>query len=225
MATPDRFQQLEAEYFVLRGKFVAGRITSAEFSAALKIEDDEPLLLWLGQLYLAVNDVKLDERRAVQDRFKSIISVFWKAVFAEFKQRPKFEFKPQKQLRIRLGSAPGQSSRLSEDAEITLLGNAHTVFGIFNQSSSLTLSGKEFCRELGKADGSLGTFWTGTLVRILAKAGIADGQDEVGNLIWSHTEQKLYRLILTTYTTYHNGTIQASIYIVEVFKRKDHGDL
>jgi hypothetical protein len=62
------------------------------------------------------------------------------------------------------------------------------------------------------------------LVRVLARAG-TDSLDEVsGNLIWSQNEQKLYRIILTTYTTYYNKTIQASVYIVEVLIRKDHGD-
>jgi hypothetical protein len=36
MTSVDRFKQLEADYFVLKGKFAAGRITRDEFNAALK---------------------------------------------------------------------------------------------------------------------------------------------------------------------------------------------
>jgi hypothetical protein len=200
--------------------------TQEEFAIELTIADDESLLLWFGQLFRAIRGEKLEERKKVQDTFKSVISGFWEKVFAEFKQRPKFEFKPQKQLKIRFNSAPEHHFTLGDDAEITLLGNANAVFGILSQSTSRTLNWKDFCAELAEAEGSLAAFWTGTLNRILARAAKkGEGLDEVsGNLIWSHNEQKLFRLILTTYTTYYNGTIQASLYLVEVLRRKDHGD-
>ncbi len=196
-----------------------------DFGAELTIADDEAVLQWLGQLFTAVKGEKLEERRKAQDTLKANISVFWKAAFAEFKRRPKFEFKPQKQLKIRFRSVGEHRSQLGEDAVITLLGGAHTVFGVLSHSSSRSLKWREFCNELEKAESSLATFWTGTLLRILARAGVADNLDEVsGNLIWSQNEQKLYRVILTTYTTYYDGTIEASIYIVEVIRRPDHGD-
>jgi hypothetical protein len=198
--------------------------SNENFGANLKIADDDPLLQWFGQLLEAIKCEKLEERKKVQDTFKSIIADFRKAVFAEFKRRPKMEFKPQKQLKIRFNLAPEHRFQIGDDAEITLTGNAHTVFGIPSQSSSRSLSWREFCDESAKAAGSLATFGTGTLVRVLARAG-TDSLDEVsGNLIWSENEQKLYRLILTTFTTYYNRTIQANVYIVEVLTRKDHGD-
>lgn len=200
--------------------------TQEQFDLELTIADDESLLLWFGQLFTAVRGEKLEERRKLQDTFKSIISGFWEKVFAEFKQRPKFEFKPQKQIKIRFNSAPEHHFTLGDDAEITLLGNANSVFGILSQSTSRTLSWKGFCTELAEAEGSLAAFWTGTLNRILGRAATkADSLDEVsGNLIWSQNERKLFRLILTTYTTYYNGTVQASLYLVEVLRRKDRGD-
>jgi hypothetical protein len=198
--------------------------SNEDFGAHLKIPDDDPLLQWFGQLLEAIKNEKLEERRKVQDTFKLIIADFRKAVFAEFKRRPKMEFKPQKQIKIRFDVMPDSRFQIGDDAEITLSGNAHTVFGITGESSSRTLRWREFCDEAAKAVGSVATFGTGTLVRVLARAG-TDTLDEVsGNLIWSHHEQKLYRVILTTYTTYYNKTIQASVYIVEVLIRPDRGD-
>jgi hypothetical protein len=198
--------------------------SNEDFGTHLKIADDEPLLQWFGQLLEAMKGEKLAERRKAQDTFKSIIADFRKAVFAEFKRRPKMEFKPQKQITIRFNVAPEHRFRIGDDAEITLSGNAHTVFGIPSQSSSRSLSWREFCDESAKAAGSLATFGTGTLVRVLARAGTDSLDDVSGNLIWSQNEQKLYRAILTTYTTYYNRTIQANVYVVEVLMRKDHGD-
>jgi hypothetical protein len=196
-----------------------------DFGASLKIADDDSLLLWFGQLLTAITGENLEERKIVQDRYKSIIGSFRTKVFAEFKQRPKFVFKPQKQLVVRFASVPDHRYELEPDAQITLLGNAHSVFGILNQSSSRTLKWQEFCTELGKAEGTLAPLWIGTLIRMLTRAGKGDSLDESrGNLIWSQHEQKLFRLILTTSTTYYNGKIEASIYAIEVLQRPDRGD-
>jgi uncharacterized protein Yka (UPF0111/DUF47 family) len=196
-----------------------------DFDVSLKIADDDPLLLWFGELLLAITGEKLEERKILLDRYKSIIASFRKKVFAEFKQRPKFVFKPQKQLVIRFNSVPDHRFEVEGDAQITLLGNAHSVFGILNQSSSRTLTWLNFCNELDKAEGTLASLWIGTLVRMLTRAGKGDSLDETkGNLIWSQNEQKLFRLILTASTTYYNGKIEASIYAIEVLQRKDHGD-
>lgn len=195
-----------------------------KFAAELRIGDEEPLLQWFGELLMAVTGEKLKELKTTQELYKANICRFWKAVFAEFKQRPKFEFKPQKQLKVRFNSVEDHS-QLGEDAEIDLLGNAHLVFGIASDAASRTLSWKEFCAELASGEGSLSTFATVGLARILSRAAKkTDSLDEVsGNLIWSHNEQRLFRVILTTYTTYYNGKIQASLYLVEVSKRKDIG--
>lgn len=196
-----------------------------DFTASLEIADDDPLLLWLSELLAAVKQEKLDEHRQTQHLYKSIIANFRGKVFAEFKQRPKFVVKPQKQLVIRFNMSPEHRFEVEGDAQITLLGNAQNVFGIPNQAGSRTLSWREFCTELEKAEGSLAPFWIGMLNRILTRAGKGDSSYESrGNLIWSHQEQKLYRLVLTTSTTYHNGKIEASIYAIDVLRQKDHGD-
>jgi hypothetical protein len=200
--------------------------TLEEFSQELQVRDEAPLLQWFGELLMAKSGENLKELKATQEIYEANIFRFWKAVFAEFKQRPKFEFKPQKQLKVRFNSVPNHHFQLGDDAEIELLGNAHSVFGISSPSMSRTLSWKDFRTELAEAEGSLSTFATGTLARILSRAAKkADSLDEVsGNLIWSINERCLFRIILTTYTTYYNGQIQASLYLVEVSRRPDVGD-
>ncbi len=203
----------------------AMEMSQDEFNAELKIADDDPLLLWFSRIHEATTGEKLEEHKKLQDTYKSIIANFRKKVFAEFKLRPKFVFKPQKQLVICFTSAASHCFQLEADAEIKLLGNAHTVFGIPSQSDSRTLSWGEFCTELAKVEGSLGPFWTATIIRMLTRAGIGDSLEEIrGNLIWSQGQQKLFRLVLTTSTTYYNGKIEAKIYLIEVLRRKDQGD-
>ncbi len=194
--------------------------TPEEFSKQLAIGEDEPLLLWFGELFAITTGDQLVAKKARQDNFKQIIKGFWKEVFAAFKERPKSEVKPQKQLKIRFSLVPERQFQIKDDAEITLLGNAQSVFGIPNQSIQ-QLSWKLFCAELIKTEGSLAPFWIATLSRILARAGRYEVN---GNVIWSHNEQRLFQLFLTTYTTYHNGTVEASLYIVEMLRRQDQGD-
>jgi hypothetical protein len=200
--------------------------TQEDFSKDIRITTEDPLLQWLGDLLTATSGEKLNELRPKQDIYKANIARFLKAVFDEFKQRPKDEFKPQKQLKISFSLRRDHRNDVAEDAKVELLGNAHSVFGIFNQGASITLGWADFCNELANGQGSLSTFGTITLPRILLRAVRKDDSlDEIsGNLIWSHHEQKLYRVILTTCTTYNNGTNQASLYLVQVLRRPDHGD-
>ncbi len=196
-----------------------------DFTASIDIADDDPLLLWFSELLAAITGEKLDEHKKTQDLYKSIIANFREKVFAQFKQRPKFVFKPEKQVMIRFSTAPEHRFEVEADAQVTLLGNAQSVFGILNQSGSRTLSWQDFCEELEKAEGSLAPFWIAMLNRMLSRAGKGDSSDESrGNLIWSQQEQKLYRLVLTTSTTYYNGKIEASIYAIDVLRQKDSGD-
>src|SRR5579872_1261760 len=95
--------------------------TQEQFDAQLKIDDDAPLLLWFGELFTVTTGDRLEAKKAKQDNYKSIIRGFWKTVFAEFKQRPKSEFKPQKQLKISFNLIPERHFQIRDDAEIELL--------------------------------------------------------------------------------------------------------
>jgi hypothetical protein len=200
-------------------------MSQEDFEATVRVADDNPLLIWFGELFLATAGRQLDQARGNRETFKAILGRFVTKVFAEFKRRPKFVLRPQKQVLMRLHSrTPLQPPHLlANDAEITFLGGAHTIFGIRGQATPQTFRWVDFCVAIRGQP--MSSFWISTLVRLVTGAVEKEGMEvSTGNLVSSADQLRLYRVILTTCTTYYNDMVEASIYMVEVYRRRDYGD-
>ena len=193
-----------------------------DFEAELHVDDEDPIVLWLGQLLKTIQCLNLKDRRDMLDRYKRTVKELKLKVFVEFKRRPKSVLRPQKQLKVRYTrdeKNPAQSLR--DTAIVTMHGQATAVFGISSELEKSELSWQRFVGLLTH-NVELGRFWTGTLERLLISAYDLDIDNS--QIIASHDQRDLYRIILTTSTTYYNRTIDTSIYFVEVFRRPDYGN-
>src|SRR5262249_30242273 len=138
------------------------------------------------------------------------------------KSRAKKELKPQKQLLFRydIGDPRRPLRGLPDDTKITPQGGAMAVFGLMQVEATW----KEF-RQAGRMD-PLGHFWCNTLVHmVLVVAGAPELYVHNRQLIAGNDPQDLYRLILTTVTSYYNNQIDVSVYLVHYSQRTDYEDL
>jgi hypothetical protein len=193
-----------------------------EFESGLVIADEDPIVLWMGQLLKTVGGGNLKDRRDILDSYKRIVTALKLKVFAEFKRRPKSVLRPQKQLMVRYShdeKDPVQSLR--DTATITMRGQATAVFGMRGELEKAELPWRQFT-ELLNTNAELGRFWTGTLERLLISAHDLDVDNS--QIIASYDQRVLYRVILTTSTTYYNKTMETNIYFVELYRRRDYGN-
>lgn len=193
-----------------------------EFEGGLRIDDEDPIVLWLGQLLKTTQGCDVKDRRDILDSYKRTVKMLKLKVFVEFKRRPKSVLRPQKQLKVRYTrdeKNPVQSLR--DTAIVTMHGQATAVFGILSELEKTELLWPRFV-DLLNNNLELGRFWTGTLERLLISAYDLDVDNS--QIIASSDQRDLYRIILTTSTTYYNRTIDTSIYFVEVFRQPDYGN-
>jgi hypothetical protein len=193
-----------------------------EFALGLNIGDDDPIVRWFGEIFKVTTGEDLSLKRADQDRCKANISKFRLQVFAEFKARPKSVLRPQKKLVIRysLGDGTNPAAAMRETGKIKFQGQAGSVFGLRADDPEREIAWSQFIELVASKE--LGAFWISTIERMLVSAyNINVDNSEV---IATHDQVNLYRLILTTSTTYYNNEMETSIYLVEFYRRRDYGD-
>jgi len=119
--------------------------SESEFKNSLVIADDDPIVLWLGQLLKTTDGGDLRDRRDILASYKRIVGDLQQKIFAEFKRRPKSVLRPQKQLTVRYShddDNPVQSLRGT--AIVTLRGQATAVFGIRGELEKTELKWQQF---------------------------------------------------------------------------------
>ena len=212
---------------------------------SIEISDDDELLQLIGDLVLEIDAVKLGEKKARRDECKKHAKNFKLAVVEVFKSRIKEVRKPQKQFLIRYNSKEVDPSRddLPPEATIISVGGAIGLFGVPNnhpglsdmEASEIVLVG---VRDKGRlkakgmtwgqlreliANDPLALHWGAALCQVVISAGASTFDADNSQVIVAHSGDKRYRLILTTSTTFYDGTVEASVYLVEAFRRKDYG--
>ena len=195
--------------------------TPTEFDKRLVVDNDDPLMLWFGELLKAVSGEELDLKAGIQDKFRHTVAEFKGRVFAEYRRRPKAVLRPQKQLVIRYESAATTRGLVQSPASISFHGGAASVFGMPDGDSN-PVPWQVFGERV--APNSLGTFWTTTLAKILDIGGSAELIQANQGLIASYNQSRLFRAVLTSWTTYHDGSAEANIYLIEVQRRADFGN-
>lgn len=196
-----------------------------DFARNLVVAEYDPVLMWFGQLFQAITGEDLDQRQDKRDTFVKIIKTFKRKIFSEFKGRPKSLHQPQKKLVIRYDSQAEEQppQLLSENATVTFSGGAGSIFGNNKLVDDRPIKWADFCSYV--RDQPFAQFWTGALIRVLLPGGGGDGINlDQDQLVPSYDREKLYRLVLTSSTTYYNESVAANIYLIELYKRDGYGD-
>ncbi len=207
--------------------FSAAELDKAEdaFATGLVVAPNHPLVDWFGELWLATTGRKLTNHRAQQQIFEGIAAIFIKKLHGAFKLRPRHVWEPQKQLKIRFSSSAQMTPPgfFPLDSQIMLMQDAKSVFGVGGKTNSAVVKWADFLSYINGHPQA--NFWTATLARIVTAAR-ADGrvEDVNGNLISSADQRQLFRVILTSCTTYYNDMMEATLYLVEVFRAREWGD-
>jgi len=185
------------------------------------VQAEDGLFVWFKELHFEMTGKDLDLDRAQIDIYKRIISEFRTKASSVLMQRPKTIYKPQKQLLIRYNGNIDRCTPylLSEDATVELRGGAGEVFGIPDNDSK-PRSWQDFCKRFNEHP--LASFWVESVVRALLGASTPGA--ETCYVISSADGNQLYRLLLTSITTYHNETVEAGIYLFKAFRKHDYGD-
>ncbi|MDM0085721.1 toll/interleukin-1 receptor domain-containing protein [Variovorax sp. J31P179] len=211
----------------------------------IEIADTDDLLQLLADFVLAIDGVNLNEKRARRDECKKHARNFKLAVVEVFKTRVKEVRKPQKQFLIRYNMKNVEPSHddLPAEATIISMGGAIGLFGVSNNEPSLVdVEANEIllvgARDKGRLEAKgmawgklrnliagdpLALHWGSALSQIVIAAGLPTFEADNSQIIITHGGEKRYRLILTTSTTFYDGTVEASVYLVEIPRRKDYG--
>ena len=106
-------------------------LSDKDFSDRVRnVPDDDPLLLWFGDLHEAVYGEKIASRKSVRDSYRENIYELKCRIFAEYKRRPKTVVRPQKRLVIRYQIDAGTTEIVQATTTIAFAGGAASVFGI-----------------------------------------------------------------------------------------------
>ena len=130
--------------------------------------------------------------------------------------------KPQKQITIKTEFAALEAAEgdLPPDAELVPVGVGGTmnVFGLLERP----ITWANFCKVA--ATQQLGPSWMQAIRTVISSSFPHQINVDNSQIVLS-PDNHVYRLILTTSTTYFNGKMDVNIYIVEALTRPDHGDL
>jgi len=198
-------------------------LSEADFSARVRsVPDDDPLLQWFGALHEAVYGESIASRKAARDGYRENIYELKCRIFAEYKRRPKSVVRPQKRLVVRYQIDAGTAELVQPTTTITFDGGAASVFGIADGLSDNSMSWHQFC-ELVSAH-QHGTFWALALMELLQSVAVRGIVDTNRTVVASQNETQLFRLVLTTSTTFHDGWVESIVYLIEVYRRDDFGN-
>jgi hypothetical protein len=144
------------------------------------------------------------------------------SIFEYRKCAPDTTLKPQKQITIKTEFAALEAAGgdLPPDAELVPVGVGGTmsVFGLLERP----ITWANFCKTV--AGHQLGQSWMQAIRTVIASSFPHQINVDNSQIVLS-PDNHVYRLILTTSTTFFNGKMDVNLYIVEALTRPDHGDL
>jgi hypothetical protein len=197
-------------------------MTEEEFARQLRIDERHPLVKFVDELEDVVADIRREGGYPRGNAFDTVGCVrrLLMAVFSHLKTTVDKVLKPQKQINIRttLDSLAKADGNLPPDAELVPVGagNPMSIFGLPEEP----LSWGSFLQHT--ADHEMGVPWREAI------NGVILNQVDVDNsqIIFSADNvPRLFRLILTTSTTFFDGKQEFSIYLVETLRPTDFGNL
>jgi len=188
---------------------------------SVSVPEDDPLLVWFAELHRVVYGENLSTRKLDQDSYEVNIRELKRRIFAEYRRRPKSIVRPQKQLAVRYRLDPTTLGLIPDDATITFHGGAASVFGLADGAIN-PMAWRQFCDAL--AQYPHGAFSVLALTELLQSAGTLGLLEMNRGVIASRSERQLFRLLLTTSTTFFDDWVEANVYLIEVYQREEHGN-
>ncbi len=219
--------------------------TEENLEAQIVIQDNDELVTLLGDILFEASGERLAGRADLRGLYKTKVKEFKKAVHRVFKSRVKLIRKPQKQLLVRYNNRNVDTvhEELPGDTVITSVGGALELFGIQEEDPALaevqateipllggrnpgTLKAKAITWERFRArvsENTLVTHWCSALARVVISGGTFNVNVDNSQVVVSHDGLRRFRLVLTTSTTFYNGDVEASVYLVESLQRPNYG--
>ena len=199
-------------------------LTEAEFAGQLEVTDEHPMVMLVDGLEEELAAIKREggfPRGQTADT-RACVRELLTAVFAHLKTTVDRTLKPQKQITIRttLAALDQADGNLPPSAMLMPVGSGSpmAIFGL----PETELSWESFVAKT--ADHRMGAGWRDAINSVVSSS--LSNQIDVDNsqIIFSTDGVKLYRLILTTGTTYFNGNQEFNIYLVEALRPTDYGN-
>jgi hypothetical protein len=202
------------------------KLTETKFRARLEttVAGDDPMVKFLDELQEIEDRLR---RRGGFPKGNSPDSVkcacdMYAAIFAHLKTTVETTLKPQEQISIATNVAALQASDddLPPDAQLTTVGSGSpmSIFGLPDP----TLPWSSFVSKI--SDHRLGTSWREAIVSVVISSLRNKMEIDNSQVIVSSDEKHVYRVILTTSTSYYNGNREFSLYFVEALRRNDYGN-
>jgi len=202
------------------------RLDTEAFKARLatEITSTHPLVRFMNEKRLALaverQNARLGASRDIDT--EQCVRAMVLSVFQNRKNKPDCTIKPQKQITIKTQreSLQAADGDLPPTAELVPVGEGApmSVFGL--PERSITWAAFRDVTE-GHA---LGRTWVEALKAVIASASPNQINVDNSQIILS-PDSHVYRLILTTSTTYFNGNMEVNVYLVEALRRPDYGDV
>ena len=199
--------------------------STEDYKAKLKIEEDDPFLLFFGDIYRAIRGFDLSTKQQDQQRLANKVRDLRIAIFSKFKTRPRLIERPQGRIIASwMQDADSyQQGRLPDDTNFRLMGGASRVFGMPGDIEGKDLKWISFIERLKATPTS--KLQIHTLHSCLVSASDAGAVDRTGDgLLPTPDYQQVFRLVLNTCTTYYDGRIEVNLGLVEVKLRPDVGN-
>ena len=202
-------------------------LTKEAFGAQLTtaVTADHPMVVFLNEMVKIVEDLKdkqgFPKVHSAVDTV-GIVTVMLTEIFVYLKSTIDKVLKPQKQIVIRTSVAALEAAEgnLPDDALLAAVGTGGPM-ALFGLPDAPVRWG-DFVKQVSAH--KFGSAWREAINGVVASS--LPNQIDVDNsqVILSSDELRIYRVILTTSTTYFNGDKDVSIYFVEALRRKDYGD-
>ena len=196
-----------------------------EFTSSLEVNKDDPMVKFLDELQDILDKIKEQGGFPKSLRRPDTVECVRKMrieIFQYLKTTIEKKFKPQKQIVIKTkqSSLDSTDGELPGDAQLipTGSGSPMSVFGL----SEVAISWNNFIVQV--SEHKFGDCWRDAINSVVSSA--VSNQIDVDNsqMILSNDGLHEYRLILTSSTTYYNGSKEFKLYLVEALRPKDFGD-
>lgn len=181
------------------------------------------------KFFEGLTDIDADlRRRAGMDRrdrpdTKAIVVEMLLKIFRHLKATIDTVLKPQKQITLKAQTLflEPNTNDLPPDVTLTPIGSGNPL-SIFGLADEPFLLWSDFVSKVTK--NRLGTLWREAIVSVVLSS-IQDTIDvDNSQVIVSSDEKHIYRVILTTSTTYYDGTREFHLYFVEALSPPEYGD-
>jgi hypothetical protein len=188
---------------------------STEDFTKLEVGSNEPMVKFIDELQDIVH--KLIERAEfpkadLPDTVKCVRDMRL-AIFSYLKTTVDKILKPQKQIIIKTNVASLQAAdgNLPSDAQLIPCGSGSpmNVFGLPNTA----MEWSTFISQV--SNHKLGDSWRDAINGVVASSLPDEINVDNSRVVWSDDEKHIYRIILTTSTTYFNGSKEFHLYLVE----------